>query len=79
MSNIDKYIKEISEYQDILRLQIQREFIEDLGVALSEKECVYNDINYYLDNKFDEWQEHDFIQYIKYLEKLTEITNNLGL
>lgn len=79
MSNIDKYIKEISEYQDILGLQIQREFIEDVSGALSEKECVYNDINHYLDNKFEGWFTKDFIQYIKYLEKLTEITNNLGL
>ena len=76
---MEKYIKEISEYQDILGLQIQREFIKGVSGALSEKECVYNDINHYLDNKFEGWLTKDFIQYIKYLEKLTEITNNLGL
>lgn len=74
----EKYINEISEYQDILKIQIER---EDHGCydPLSEKEMIYNDINEYFDNHFDGWYTIDFIQYIKYLEKITQITNKLGL
>ena len=75
---MEKYINEILEYQDILRLQIEREN-HDYNGALSEKECVYNDINNYCDEDFECWYTKDFIQYIKYLEKLTQITNKLGI
>ena len=74
----NKYIKEISNYQDILSLQIERE-TPDFNGALSEKESVYNDINNYFYDKFDGWYTKDFIQYILYLEKLTGLTNTLGL
>ena len=73
----DKYIQEISEYQDILSMQIDREYNGDC--AISEKESVYSDINDYFYNKFDGWYTKDFIQYIKYLEHLTGITNTLGI
>jgi len=74
----NKYIKEISNYQDILSLQIERE-TPDFNGALSEKESVYNDINNYFYDKFDGWYTKDFIQYILYLEKLTGLTNTLGI
>lgn len=73
----DEYIKEINEYQDILSLQIDREYNGDC--AISEKESVYNDINDYNYDKFDGWYTKDFVQYIQYLEQLTGITNTLGI
>ena len=75
---MERYVNEILEYQDILKLQIERE-THDFNGALSEKEMIYNDINEYCDNRFEGWYTKDFIQYIKYLEKITQITNNLGL
>lgn len=75
---MEKYINEILQYQDILRLQIERENHEFNG-ALSEKEMVYNDINVYCDNDFEEWTIDEFIEYIEYLENLTQINNSLGL
>lgn len=77
----EMYIKEISEYQDILELQIKREneIVGSFG-GLSEKEQVYEDINSYLHNDFDCWNSlNDFENYILYLEKITGITNKLGL
>lgn len=77
----EMYIKEISEYQDILELQIKREneIVGSFG-GLSEKEQVYEDINSYLYNDFDCWDSlNAFESYILYLEKLTGITNKLGL
>lgn len=74
----NKYIKEISNYQDILLLQIERE-TPDFNGALSERESVYNDINNYFYDNFDGWYIKDFIQYILYLEKLTGLTNTLGI
>ena len=75
---MEKYINEILQYQNILRLQFEEENHEFNG-ALSEKEMVYNDINDYCDNDFEGWFVKDFIQYIKYLENLTQINNTLGL
>lgn len=73
----NKYIKEISEYKDILGLQIERQYNYNNGIT--EKESVHGDINSYFDNDFDNWTEKDFIQYILYLEKLTGLTNKLKL
>lgn len=73
----DKYIKEISEYQEILFMQIDRDY--DCDNIISEKEIVYNDINDYFYDKFDMWETKDFVDYILYLEHLTGITNKLGL
>lgn len=75
----DKYIDEIIDYQDILRLQIYREYKYNGVHAISEKESVYSDINEYSDDRFDGWYTKDFIQYILYLEHLTGITNKLGI
>lgn len=75
---MEKYINEILQYHEILRLQIEREN-HDFNGALSEKEMVYNDINVYCDNDFEEWIIDDFIEYIEYLENLTQINNSLGL
>lgn len=76
----DKYIQEISDYQDILGLQVEREYDGDFGYGISEKESVYADINCYFDNDvFDEWDEDSFKTYILYLEHLTGITNTLGI
>ena len=74
----DKYIQEISEYQDILGIQIEREY-KPIECACTEKESVYSDINCYLDDEFSMWEENEFITYILYLEHLTGITNKLGL
>jgi hypothetical protein len=83
----EDYINEILEYQDILSLQIksENEIVCDFGI--SEKEQVYNDINDYAYNDFyvwDEkgerpWTEEEFIDYIKYLEKLTGLTKKIDL
>lgn len=73
----NEYIKEISKYQDILKSQITTEKID--FYTLSEKECIYNDINNYFYDNFDGWYTKDFIQYILYLEKLTGITNTLNI
>lgn len=73
----DKYINEISEYQDILSLQIDKEYNGDC--AISEKESVYADITEYFYNRFEDWSEDYFKEYILYLEHLTGITNKLGL
>ena len=73
----DKYINEISEYQDILSMQIDEAYNDDC--AISEEESVYSDINEYFDNRFDGWYTKDFVQYILYLEHLTGIANKLGL
>ena len=40
---------------------------------------VYFDINEYCDNDFESWSIQDFVEYIKYLENLTQINNSLGL
>ena len=47
---MEKYVNEILEYQDILKLQIERE-THDFNGALSEKEMIYNDINEYCDKR----------------------------
>lgn len=73
----DKYVNEISEYQDILSMQIDKEY--NGNCAISEKESVYSDINDYFYDKFDMWETKDFVDYILYLEHLTGITNKLGL
>ena len=78
MYNRQSYINEILEYQDILNLQIERED-HDFNGALSEKEMIYNDINQYTDNDFEGWYTKDFIQYIKYLEKITQIQSKLDI
>ena len=84
----EDYINEILEYQDILSLQIERENeIVYCGFGISEKEQVYEDINSYIYNDFyvwDEkgerpWTEEEFIDYIKYLEKLTGLTKKIDL
>lgn len=69
-----KLIDEILEYQEILKLQIERENHKFNG-ALSEKECVYNDINNYCNDNFENWIIDDFVEYIQYLEDLTQIAS----
>lgn len=58
----DKYIDDIYEYQEI---------IGDMrnGVDYTELDSAYDDINN-LQDVIDEWEEQDFINYIKYLKKL---------
>jgi len=75
----DYYIDRILEYQDILRIQIERENQIVAGIGISEKEQVYEDINSYAYNDFyvwDEkghrdWTEEEYQEYIHYLEQLT--------
>lgn len=73
----DKYIKEIDEYHDILGMQIERLPYDD--GAIHEQESVYQDILDYEEDKFEDWSEKDFIDFIKYLEHLTGITTKLKL
>lgn len=58
----DKYIDDIYEYQEI---------IGDMrnGVDYTELDSAYDDINN-LQDVIDEWEEQDFINYIKYLKEL---------
>ena len=58
----DKYIDDIYGYQEI---------IGDMrnGVDYTELDSVYDDINN-IQDVIDEWEEEDFIRYIKYLKKL---------
>ena len=58
----DKYIDDIFGYQEI---------IGDMrnGVDYTELDSVYDDINN-IQDVIDEWEEEDFIRYIKYLKKL---------
>lgn len=58
----DKYIDDIYGYQEI---------IGDMrnGVDYTEFDSVYDDINN-IQDVVDEWEEKDFINYIKYLKKL---------
>jgi hypothetical protein len=80
----DDYIKTILEYQDILRIQIERENQIVAGIGISEKEQVYEDINGYAYNDFyvwDEkghrdWSEEEYKDYIHYLARLTGFTKN---
>lgn len=75
------FINEISEYHDILGLQIQKETENDyfyFGEPYSEKEWVYHDILNYEDNNYEDWTTKDFIDFIKYLERLTGLTTKLG-
>lgn len=75
----DYYINKILEYQDILRIQIDRENQIVARIGISEKEQVYEDINSYAYNDFyvwDEkghrdWTEEEYKDYINYLERLT--------
>ena len=58
----DKYIDDIYGYQEI---------IGDMrnGVDYTEFDSVYDDINN-IQDVVDEWEEKDFINYIRYLKKL---------
>ena len=58
----DKYVDDIYGYQEI---------IGDMrnGVDYTELDSVYDDINN-IEDVIDEWEEKDFINYIKYLKKL---------
>lgn len=78
MYNRQSYINEILEYQDILRLQIEKED-HDFNGALSEREMIYNDINQYTDDDFDGWNTNDFVRYIMYLEDITQIQSKLDI
>lgn len=82
----EDYINLISEYQDILKSQIEKENDVVCGFGISEKESVYSDINSYIDDDFyvyDEkgeksWTKKEFIDYIKYLKELTGWTKKEG-
>ena len=58
----DKYIDDIYGYQEIIG-ELRN------GVDYTELDSVYDDINN-IQDVIDEWEEKDFINYIKYLKKL---------
>lgn len=58
----DKYIDDILEYQEIIGdMRTDDEY--------GELDSVYDDINN-IQDVIDEWEEEDFIRYIKYLKEL---------
>lgn len=80
-NEIERYIDEILNYKGILRSQLERqEEIEITNKINKEKEETITNINCWLDNDaFYEWDIESFKTYIKFLEKLTGITNELGI
>ena len=58
----DKYIDDIYGYQEIIG-ELRN------NVDYTEFDSVYDDINN-IQDVIDEWEEKDFINYIKYLKKL---------
>jgi cobalamin biosynthesis protein CobT len=58
----DKYIDDIYGYQEIIG-ELRN------SVDYTEFDSVYDDINN-IQDVIDEWEEEDFIRYIKYLKKL---------
>ena len=66
----DKYIDDIFGYQEMLYEIIEDKRDINNCMSISEEESVYQDILDYAEDKFDNWNEEKFIQYIKYLKKL---------
>jgi len=58
----DKYIDDIYGYQEIIG-DMRNDY------EYGELDSVYDDINN-IEDVIDEWEEKDFINYIKYLKKL---------
>ena len=58
----DKYIDDIYGYQEIIG-DMRNDY------EYGELDSVYDDINN-IEDIIDEWEEEDFIRYIKYLKKL---------
>ena len=58
----DKYIDDIFGYQEIIG-ELRNDY------EYTELDSVYDDINN-IEDVIDEWEEEDFIRYIKYLKKL---------
>lgn len=66
----DKYIDDIFAYQEMLYEIIENNRNIDNCMSISEEDSVYQDILDYSEEHFDNWNEEDFIRYIKYLKKL---------
>ena len=64
------FINEIFRYKDILAELKEKNYEWD---SISEYDSVYQDILDYEDDRFEGWYTKDFIQFIKYLEKLTNV------
>ena len=58
----DKYLEDIFSYQEIIG-EMRNDY------EYGELDSVYDDINN-IEDVIDEWQEEDFIKYIKYLKDL---------
>ena len=59
----DKYIDDIFTYQEIIGdMRIEGEY--------GEYDSIYDDINN-IEDVIDDWTEDDFINYIKYLKKVS--------
>ena len=78
MTRREKLIQDISQYQDILNMQIVRENMHNSHLAMtpiSEKESVASDINDYFEDDFERFcTDDDLLDYLNYLSKLTGIT-----
>jgi len=68
------FINEIFRYKDILAELKEENYEWD---SISEYDCVYQDILDYEDDRFEDWYTKDFIQFIKYLEKLTNVKSTI--
>lgn len=66
----EKYIKTIDKYHDILRDLREKHYDY---FSITEYDSVYQDILDYEEDHFDGWYTKDFIQFINYLEKLTQV------
>lgn len=62
MFDKDKYLEDIFEYQEIIG-DMRNDY------EYGELDSVYDDINN-IEDIIDDWQEEDFIKYIKYLKDL---------
>lgn len=68
------FINEIFRYKDILAELKEENYEWD---SISEYDSVYQDILDYEDDRFEDWYAKDFIQFIKYLEKLTNVKSTI--
>lgn len=68
------FINEIFRYKDILAELKEENYEWD---SINEYDSVYQDILDYEDDRFEDWYTKDFIQFIKYLEKLTKVKSTI--
>lgn len=78
MTRREKLIQDISNFQDILNMQITRENMHNSNLAMTpitEKESVASDINQYFEDDFESFHTDDeLLEYLQYLSKLTGLS-----